>query len=188
MTTIENVKYIPCNVIVAPSQASSRGFRLTNPTPFITLSGVGFDAPDEGVDMCDEDDDPPAPGMTLAQVIDYIEKTIDLAERRRMETLTKDRLVKEYHRTLGCDIRNDCRFWAPGTMEMVKDIERIYMKRPIYTVDECNLNFVNDWSNHIGSPSSHSIYHPDNCSAVVIDIYHDLIRGEIGLYLIERQP
>lgn len=119
---------------------------------------------------------------TLMQCIDKIEASIDLDDRRKLEAVTKDNLIS-LHFGFGMWIRNNCNLWTSGCEEVVADIQRIMNAGiAIHSLDEpCRFSFNPD---HQHDPAS--IYHPDNCSFVIIDLYHDLINGNIGLSIIDR--
>lgn len=124
---------------------------------------------------------------TLAECIEWIENAIPHADRRYMESMKKHELVL-CHYGLGMHIRNHCNLWTAGCDEVNKDIKRILDAGiTIQSYDRMKLNWETDLKSDPTLGGS-SIYHPDNCSAVIIDLYHDLIRGDIGLALIERKP
>lgn len=122
----------------------------------------------------------------LGECIQWIEDNIPLADRRFMENMTKPQLIL-CHFGLGMLIRNSCNLWTAGCAEVVKDIERIMQRGiPIHAMASMKYNFNPDLKDPNDGPSS--IYHPDNCSGVIIDLYHDMIRGDIGLGVLERKP
>jgi hypothetical protein len=132
------------------------------------------------------------PQFTLAECIEKIDGAVsaeDRADLAKYNTLDDYRKSVEFgsymlHHGFGMWIRNNCNLWVGGCDEVVEDIVRLRDSGyPVPGLEKFNFN--NDQDD--GKSYAYSIYHPDNCSSVIVELYHRFIRSELGLGLIERK-
>lgn len=109
--------------------------------------------------------------MLLKECIEILKKDMALSDQEKFKETPKKDLIR-YHHTLGRGIRNRFGLWKEnGTNELVKDILDRYPN-----IMELNPE-LNEETDMNKEEFAYSIYHPDQCSYIVMESFWNYLMG-----------
>lgn len=116
--------------------------------------------------------------FTLEDCLEWLREHVSAEDIAYIRALPVEDIFQLHH-SLGMAIRNNCNLWKDGTDKLVKDLEHFLWVGLL----EDPLKLSQDKANR---DQSDSIYHPDNCSSLVLRAYHGYLNGQISRGQFER--